>query len=344
MGWSRRAALILTLAGGRWGSREEAPARAEPHNIYDENSGPDLSGYEATTAPREPMAYLGKGLDLQVTSTIGGAAVVHHLQLEQAGIRIGDVPSLDHPLGTVKIDPLTLTTDGNADWAKVILDRSLRDSEGSPIQIFLEVHSVGDMNGRLDPGGSTATGTVLGRLQVGDRQVDVDFKARFRRPDADHLTVETAEPWTIDLHDLSWDRQLGVLAARLGAAVEPTIAVALRLDLERFDGPLPTFVRTPVTIQTMEEVRDRIDEEYDDFDILKYRLAQQGESDQMIKRLTPEAFARMQAAAAARRSGSPLPARPDEDEAEEGGSKQVTPATVEEKGGVLIIRDGKTPR
>lgn len=340
MSWMRCAVAACLLAGCGWG-RVLVEEPEAPKNIYDQNSDPATEELEVTTAaPKEPMALVGKGLDLQLRATVGGQPVTLKMPLELAAIRIGDVPTLSFPLGNVKVDPIALSVVEQPGWARVIADRAFRDTEGSPVQVFFEVHSVGQMKGNLSGPGTTATGVVLGRLQIGDRQQEIDFPAIFRRVDANNLTVETSGPVKLDLLEFNWQDRLSRLGSKLKAAVASQVEITLRLDLERTEGPLPTFVHTPVTVQTMEAVRERIDAEYDDYDILRHRMQQGGGAEGLLDRISPEDFARMQAAAAARRSGTPILLERDAPEDEEPGI--VTPDLAQPSGGgVQVIRDGK---
>jgi hypothetical protein len=234
---------------------------------------------------------VGTAATATVTFDVGGARPSVVLPLDQAAIRAGDLRTLAFVIGHVKLQTKALADGPGATpgFAERALASLLKDPTGGIPQIFLESHNVGEITGVLDQPGATASGTWIGVLQVGDRQVDVDAALRVTRADQDHVVVETAAPVEFELAELGLD------GGRIGAG--PKVAVTLRVELARAQGELPTFIRTPVTLQRMGEMRQRMDDEVNDFEKTRARLRAEGMSEAAINALSEEDYEKMRARA-----------------------------------------------
>jgi hypothetical protein len=282
--------LALLLLVGCWSS----PAPKAPTSDGLENGPPpDDEEVVAPPAPKELMLLVGSRLELAVQVEVGGVTENCRFPLDQAGFQIGDVPTLTHPIGHIKVDTLGFACQNEA-LGKKLLDGWLRDKESAPIQVFFEISSVGHLQTKLTPGSAPVTAKVLGRIQVDSHQEDVDVLARFTRPDADHLVIDTVAPVEVGLDAFARDSQLLATVARVGQPIAPRVRFFMHLELERATTGLPTFVRTGVMVQTMEQIRQKIDDQNDDYDVMRARMRNQGVSEEALKGISREMFMKAQ--------------------------------------------------
>jgi hypothetical protein len=234
---------------------------------------------------------IGTAATATVTFDLAGSRPSVTIPLDQAAIRAGDLRTLAFVIGHVKLQTKALADGPGATpgFAERVLTSMVKDATGGVPQIFLESQNIGEITGVLDQPGATASGTWIGVLQVGDRQVDVDAGVRVTRTDADHVTVDTAAPVELEL------AALGLDGGRVG--VGPKVSVALHVELARAQGELPTFIRTPVTLQRMGEMRQRMDDEVNDFEKTRARLRAEGMSEAAINALSEEDYEKMRARA-----------------------------------------------
>jgi hypothetical protein len=273
--------VVLLAVGTACGGGEDAPEGAAP--AEEAPKGQFLpkevttTAMEAATQLREPGKFVAEAGEFTVEVPVDRDTWKLALGLDVVALRLGDVPTLDYPIGFVKLDPLSLDG-GDPTRDRTIVDVLLRN-QGSPIQIFFDVHSVGEMKGRLPATGGSATGRVLGTLQIDDRQHDVDVIAHFERKDEEHLVLQI-EPFDLPLDEMGLTPRLQALAKVLGKKhVGSTARVHGSVGLIAFHGTqLPTFARTPVTINRVEEFRQRLDDEIDDAEATRQKLLRTGTS------------------------------------------------------------------
>jgi hypothetical protein len=294
--WAASGPLLLLFGtlvacGGRRGDAEPDLSKVQSSYLPAGSGAAPTAAASATVVTQEPFALVGTAATATVTFDVAGTEQSVAIPLDQAAIRAGDLRTLAFVIGHVKLQTKAVR-DGagaTAGFAERVLSSLLKDPTGGIPQIFLESQSVGDVSGVLDQPGATATGTWIGVLQVGDRQVDVDAGIRVTRTDADHVAVDSDKPVMFELSALGLD------GARLG--VGPSVRVTLHVELTRAQGELPTFVRTPVTLQRMGEMRQRMDDEINDFEKTRERLRAEGLSEAAINALSEEDYERMRARA-----------------------------------------------
>ena len=54
-------------------------------------------------------------------------------------------------------------------WTKTVVESYFRDPDGAPIQVFFDIQTIGDLDGRLDKEGATATGRAIVAEKAGSR-------------------------------------------------------------------------------------------------------------------------------------------------------------------------------
>lgn len=246
---------------------------------------PRLAAVEA----RETQRFVASSGAVDVAFELGRRKLVGHMLVEKSALKVGDVPTLEHVIGYVKFDTTTFTT-GDEVTDKVLQSLVLRDL-GAPIHIVFDANSVGSMVGRLSGDGATATGEILGTLQFDTRQFAVELPARFRRTDAAHIDVQMG-PFDLDLTQYAIDRQLNAAAVALGErTMGLTVTVSGMLSLEAFtdeNAPMPGFVRTPLTVNTVDELRAILDRDIDNGEAMRMHLLAAGLPESVIGGMTAE--------------------------------------------------------
>jgi hypothetical protein len=316
-GQATRWCTALCLAGisacGWFGG---APADAPPAEVVPERKSAflppdDLGAGEQTQRVltqevRERMGFVGAAADLRLEWPVDGVVSTHRVSFEQISMRVADVPTLLYPIGHLKVDPMTWTTEPDATLAKALTRHFFRDDSGAPVQVFFDIQTIGKLDGRLDRDGASATGQVIGAIQVDSRQHIAVFQGRFTRPTKDKLVMETVEPIEVPLSEFHRDTQLAAAMAAFGAkAWEPVVKLSGRVELTEANiDALPSFIRVAVTEQTISELQQRLDEEIDDFDAFQYRMEQQGVREEIRNNVTPEQFEKMREMAR-KRAGNP---------------------------------------
>lgn len=254
---------------------------------------------------RQSVTMLASSLKLQLRLNVAGRPIACSFPLEQGGLRLGDLPTLTYPLGHVKVDTQGIVCD-DAAFAALAKIHYLRDVDAAPIQLFFEVSSVGRFNGRLDAPGTTALSQVLGTIQVDSRQQELVLQARFTRTETG-LSFETVAPAAIDITAFGRASHLASLTAKAGGTLGTQAMMQVQAEFTLTDQPLPQFIRTAVTVQTMDEVRKRLDAEHDDFDVLRARMESRGVREGALDAVPRSVFDRameIQRAAAAQRTGT----------------------------------------
>lgn len=303
---STRAWLLVGLVACGGGSGADADGGGAVVKPWVKTAQTADALNEANLA-RESMRFVTDGGSVTMTFAVDRRPVVATMGVEQVALRIGDVPTLDLPLGYVKLDTMTFSS-GDELRDKFVQALALRDL-GAPIHVVFDPSSVGGVVGRLTEPGSEARGEVVGTLQIGTRQEAIGLPARFTRTTPEKLTIDLG-PFDLNLGDFAMEPALDAVAAAIGArhiAREVTIAGRIQLVAFLDDGAqLPGFVRTPVTVETVTEIKERLDRDVDDVDALKMRLRAAGLSDAALKGITTESLEKMNrilAAGLAQRDG-----------------------------------------
>lgn len=282
--------MVISACGGSNSARRAASEDAEPEKPW-VRAATTGAALQAGTYTAEPMRFVAQsGVFTLEVEMAGKPMQAFTIQPEQVAMRLGDVATLDHPVGHVKFDALSLSGQDEG-IAEAITDRVLRNL-GAPVQLIFDVHSIGDMQGRLVGEGGTAKGKVLGTLQIDARQEHLTLEVLFERR-ANNVLAAEVTPFTLDLQPYALHTHLDALAKAIGVrSVAPQVRISGSLELVEFisDGPLPTFVRTPITVNTVDEIRARLDEEVDDFEAQKAALRRQGMSERDVNGMTREAF------------------------------------------------------
>lgn len=292
--WASVAACGL-LGGGDPGAPAPEPERKSVFLPPDDLGAGAATERVLAQEDRERMAFIGAAADLQVQWTVDGAPSTHRVKFEQIAMRVADVPSMLFPIGHLKVDPISWSVEPQAGWAEHLKRYFFRDPAGAPIQVFFDIQTVGKLDGRLDRDGASAVGQVVGALQVDSRQAVLAFNARFTRPSKGRLIIETVEPVPVPIAEFQRDAELAAAMKAIGAAAwEPTVTLTARVEFtEASLDSLPTFIRVPVTEQTMTELQERLDADVDDYDALQYKLDRQGMSEESRQAITRERFERM---------------------------------------------------
>jgi len=262
------------------GAQEATPADAPPTG---EEGGAEAAPPEAKEPEgptriengKERAAYATKEGELAATFTFGGKSVRMTAPVEQISMRLGDVPSLEYPIGHVKLDATQVGIEAHPDWVEPF-EKTVLTSYGTPIQIFFDVASVTDMVGSLDGPGSEAAGIVLGGIQANDTKLETTIPAAFTRTEAG-LDIDI-QRFEVRAADLRLAEPLATFASKVGAGKPgDTFAISGQLSLPYFTGAtLPTFVRVPVTISRARDIEIMVDESVGELDAAKRRLQAHG--------------------------------------------------------------------
>ncbi|MCB9664242.1 MAG: hypothetical protein H6732_09025 [Alphaproteobacteria bacterium] len=305
-----RSALCLLVALSACGGGEaEAPAEPEAPRALNEGKpwvSPErtVEAMQAAADTRETLRYVSDGGTVDVVARFDGTARTFTFDVQQAAIRIADVPTLEYPSGWVRLDTLSITGDPER-WIKPITQGVLR-SLGAPLQLVFDVQSIGAFTGRLQEPGSRVEARVLGRLQVGDRAVEVSFPGVISRPGAERLEVELG---AIDLalDELGLSDAVEALEDTLKVRrIDHVVQVSGRVALSQFTGDaLPSFVRTPLTIQSVEEVREKLEAQVDRAEVQRLRLSRTGYDEETLDMLPRDALRRIEEARRRKAEGGP---------------------------------------
>ncbi len=299
------AALLIGACGD-----EEAPAAsAEAPEAAAPEADPEAAAPGAAEAPapkaltqvgedgKERAKLVTKEGSFTATWMFGNKPVRFTAPVDQVSFRIGDVPTLEFPIGHVKVKPDGLASPDKPDWAAPFRELVLT-SYGTPVQVFFDVSSVTDVVGRLEGPGSEAAGIVLGGLQVNDRKLETTFGAQFLRTERG-ITV-TVTGFEAAVADLALEESVAAFARKVGAGTPgATFSIAGTLEVPWFTGDvMPSFVRFPVTVQRAREIEIMIDQDVPDTVAAKRRLAAIGIPDALLNRLdnlTEESYQKAEA-------------------------------------------------
>ncbi len=277
--------IALAACSGDVVAPPAGPDPEHPGSIWVQQAQTD-EAMRANAAQRETMRYVNAGGSIDYATTIGGNPVTLTFDVELAAFQVADVPTLEHPIGFVKLGTLSLKSTNSA-WDKLLVDSVFRRN-GSPIQLTFESHSIGDMQGRLTGLGTHASGRAVGNMQVDDRQVDLTLNVTVDRLTETTLTVHVL-PSEVDVSTLGLDSYLTTAGKAVGGAISRKGMLSGTLELKRFDGgQMPTFARTPVTVQTVAEVVRKLDAEHTDLEAAKLRLVKAGVDQEMVEGLNDE--------------------------------------------------------
>lgn len=225
--------------------------------------------------------------EVRITATLNGTPAVFTVPVEQASFRVGHLPTLEFPIGHVKLDSTRATHPDNTAWADAVV-KYLFTSYGTPIQLFIDVSSVSEMVGVLDAPGKEAAGLVLAGVQVDDRKLEVEFGASFTRAEAGGLTINVPT-LELTLADLGMDDRIAKFVEKSGARLGPKIVLSADLDLPPTDAVvLPNFVRVPVTVQRTREIQLKVDAEVDSRTAAIARLRAAGLPASLIERISED--------------------------------------------------------
>lgn len=294
-------------------STVEAPKKEPTANVFLPAEEPAPSGALPPTAP-EPIGLVYDSGAVRVTVVVGAEETHHEVGVELAALRLADVATLQYPIGYLKLNVTQWKSVEHPEWGTLFVDNWLRDEvgpKGPPVQAFVDLSTIGQPTGRVKVGGPPVEADVLGSIQVGDRRQDVEIPVRFTRPDEDHLVMEVARPVHVQLAGFARDKFTAALGAALGAAVGGEVKLEGRLVFKQFEGvALPNFVRTPVTVATVSEVRERLDRAVDHFDIAQQRAQASGIDPALQEKVSREGLEKMKQSLgeiSAERGARPLP-------------------------------------
>lgn len=278
--------VLIALAGCSGDVTPAAgPDPEHPGSIWVQQAQTD-EAMRAHAAQRETMRFVQSGGTIDYATTIAGKPVTLTFDVELAAFQVADVPTLEHPIGFVKLGALSLKSSNSA-WDKILVDTVFRRS-GSPIQLTFESHSVGDMQGRLTGLGTHASGRAIGNIQVDDRQLDLTLNVTVDRLTDTTLTVHVL-PSEVDVSTLGLDSYLTTAGQALGGAISRKGMLSGTVELKKFDGgQMPTFARTPVTVQSVSEVVQKLDAEHTDLEAAKLRMVRAGVDQEMVEGLKDE--------------------------------------------------------
>lgn len=298
------------------GTSTVEPAKVEPAaNVFLPSDEPAAAGAATSNAP-EPIGLVYESGSVRVTITVGAEETHHEVGVELAVLRLADVATLQYPTGYLKLDVLRWTSMEHPEWGPQVVNHWLRDEvgpKGPPVQAFFDLSTIGQPTGRITVAGAPVEADLVGSIQVDDRRQDIELPVRFTRPDEDHLVMELTRPVRVDLTSFARGEFTAALAGALGAAVNPEVKLEGKVVFKQFEGvALPNFVRTPVTVATVAEVRERLDRAVDHYDIAQQRAEASGIDPTLQEKVSMEGLEKMQQGLrdiAAERGGRPLPPR-----------------------------------
>lgn len=297
-------ALPLLSACGTGAPESEEPEAPVGFNVGKPWMPPaqSVEAMQVAADTRETIRYVTDGGHVDVVGRFDGTRRTFGFDVELAAIRVADVPTLEYPAGWVRLDTLSLTGEP-AGWIKPITSGLLR-SLGAPIQLVFDVQSIGAFTGRLREPGARIEAQILGRLQIGDRALDVSFPGVVTRPDADRLEV-TIGAFDVPLDEVALGDAVDQLEKALRVRrIDHTVSVSGRVALTRLaDGALPSFVRTPLTIQSVDEVRAKLDAAVDRSDVQRIRLERTGYEEDALRYVPEDALRRLEEARRAKQEG-----------------------------------------
>lgn len=267
-------------AGSEAGEAEDPAPASDKAATLDRDDGRPVVREDG----KEPARLSTRTGSLTATWTLGGQAVRFVAPIDQVSFRIGDLPTLDYPIGHVKVDGQRVTSPDRPEWAQPLMDTLLSDY-GTPVQVFFDVSSVTDMVGVLDEPGAEAAGLVLGGLQVNDRKLETTLGAQFTRTDSG-VTIEIPR-FEVALADLVLTEKAQEFAQKIQVG-DPGSQVVIEgtLEVPWFAGQtLPSFMRVPVTVQRAREIEEKIGAMVPDHVAARRRLSAYGLPDKFLDRL-----------------------------------------------------------
>lgn len=232
-------------------------------NIWGKRETPDLAARRERAAAREPAAMAAEAGDVEITITIDRRATTHSVEMVHGAFRVADLATLEYPQGHVLFDVASFTSD-DAAWSTPIIELVLSPG-GEPSQLFFDLQTIGKLDGDLSEVTGTATAVVHGFVQLGGYQAPVLFDARFTRTGPGRLTVDTVEPVEIVLGAFRRDEEIdaarrAMKVRRIGPTVHVTASFALQ---ESPTGLLPNFVRAPISVKTVDDIREAMEDDID---------------------------------------------------------------------------------
>ncbi len=264
----RALAAILALCVTGCGLFDiEVKEREKPKSPWMEPEVAPNMPSTVSTVVREPMQFTATEGKVGFDIVMDARTMHHSIGLDVVGIKIGDVPTLEYPVGFFKFDPESWSVDEQPGWARSIYRGFFRSHVGEDVQVSFDLQTIGHLDGRLLKEGDTATGTVIGAAQVAERQIILTFPTLFRRTSADTLQVTSVEPIEINLDDFYRSGRLGATLKAIGIGrIDPIIKATFDLELVKTDSEMPTFARTPVTVMSAVEVKKEMDASVDRYE------------------------------------------------------------------------------
>jgi hypothetical protein len=309
-----RASWLWLMAACRT-SPVEAPVEEPTKNVFlPSDEAPAAAGQPSETP--EPMGLVYESGAVRVTIVVGVEETHHDVPVELAALRLADIATLQYPIGYLKLDVGRWASVEHPEWSRAIVDSWLRDEvgpKGTPIQAFVDISTIGQPTGRVAVGGPPVEADVLGSIQLDDRQQEIDLPVRFTRPDEDHLVMELTRPVRVNLSGFARQDHTAALEAALGGALGPEVRLEGKLVFKQFEGvELPNFVRTPVTVATVSEVRERLEKSVDHYDMAQQRAEASGIDASLQQKVSRESLDKMKQGLreiSAEKGSRPLPPR-----------------------------------
>ena len=292
-----RGSVLMLCVGGLWVSGclpsppeiEEAP----PLQWAPADPAPEVVEEPVTQGrTSEPAHLVVSGGTLQVTLEVGKKEVVLTHAPASGLLTTQDIPTMTYAQGFLLGDAKGWTA-GPEIMLGPWVDGVLGDAD-VPAQIVFELQTIGELSGELLKQGDEATGLVLGTVQIGTRQQPVDVDVRFVRLPGDRIQVMSNRPVPVSLALARRADRLNALASAWGVPkVGETAMVELRLELSvGDDNALPTYQKMPVSITSVQEVKEKLDETVDHYSLEMDRLKRMGVSDQYIRSFSRREFER----------------------------------------------------
>lgn len=279
----------LVACGGRTSASTPEPP---PANVF---LPPDPVAADPGSVPAEPMGFAAFEGILGVGVTVGGRTTRHTVGVEQASLRFGDVRTLQYPIGHIKVDPTTWQSLDEPSWSASIVDLWFKDVHGAPVQVFFDFGSFTEVTEGLTPGGPPRDTVVLGSVQIDSRKQDFDARVRVSRPEAERLHLQIIGEAPLDLSGFARDAASAALGKALGGAIGGRVTLSGELDLPRWrELAMPSFVRTAVTMATVQEVREAVKDEVDRFEMSREGAEAAGMDEHILDMADRDAFNRME--------------------------------------------------